>query len=79
MADLTLCACGSGLKRLRCCELELITLSLIEATAYWPRLMRRWWRGLWPGREDALCLLYRLCRQQNRMQAVEALIRCVWR
>ncbi|GAN80884.1 hypothetical protein SAMN02746095_02184 [Acidocella aminolytica 101 = DSM 11237] len=32
-----------------------------------------------PGREEALCLLYRLCRQQNRMQAVEALVRRVWR
>ncbi len=30
-----------------------------------------------PGREDALMLLYRLCRQQNRPQAAEALIRRV--
>ena len=30
-----------------------------------------------PGREDALILLYRLCRQQNRPQPAEALIRRV--
>ena len=30
-----------------------------------------------PGREDALMLLYRLCRQQNRPQPAEALIRRV--
>jgi tetratricopeptide (TPR) repeat protein len=30
-----------------------------------------------PGREDALIFLYRLCRQQNRIQAAEALIKRV--
>ena len=30
-----------------------------------------------PGQEEALMLLYRLCRQQNRIQAAEALVRRV--
>ena len=33
MVDLTLCACGSGLRRLRCCGLDLNALSPNEATA----------------------------------------------
>ncbi|HQT47504.1 MAG TPA: pilus assembly protein, partial [Acidocella sp.] len=32
MVDLTACACGSGLRRLRCCALDLSALSPPEAT-----------------------------------------------
>ncbi|HTQ70703.1 MAG TPA: sulfotransferase [Acidocella sp.] len=95
MADLSLCACGSGLRRLRCCDLDLATLSPPEAAGLLaPALAQaeaalgagdiatagtkaRQVLELAPGREDALMLLYRISRQQNRPQAAEALIRRV--
>ena len=93
MVDLGLCSCGSGLRRIRCCGLDLGALSPAEATAFLsPQVVQADnlakagdWAGaesilrqvleLAPGREDALSLFYRLCREQNRLAAAEALIR----
>ncbi|MDE2239916.1 MAG: sulfotransferase [Rhodospirillales bacterium] len=95
MADLTLCACGSGLRRQRCCSLDTSTLSPQDATGLLAPLMAkaeaafqagdlagaeaaaRQLLELAPGHEEALMLLYRLCRQQNRPQAAEALVKRV--
>jgi tetratricopeptide (TPR) repeat protein len=95
MADLSLCACGSGLRRLRCCALDFATLSPTEAAGMLAPMLSqaeaalvagditsaemqaRQVLELAPGREDALTLLYRISRQQNRLQAAEALIRRV--
>jgi tetratricopeptide (TPR) repeat protein len=89
------CSCGSGLRHLRCCGLDISALSPPEATnALAPMLASaeaalkaediqgaentiRHMLELAPGREDALIFLYRLCRQQNRVQAAEALIKRV--
>ncbi|OYV32820.1 MAG: pilus assembly protein [Acidocella sp. 20-61-6] len=95
MADMSLCPCGSGLRRIRCCALDFATLSPAEATqALNPLLAEAETRAkageleqaevllrqlleLTPGREEALVLLHRLCRQQNRLPAAEALIKRV--
>ncbi|MDE2319904.1 MAG: sulfotransferase [Rhodospirillales bacterium] len=93
MADLSLCACGSGLRRARCCALDFSTLSPREATGLLAPLLGQAQAAfnagdmagaeaaahqvleLAPGDEEALLLLHRLCRQQNRFAAAEALIR----
>ncbi|MDE1905907.1 MAG: sulfotransferase [Rhodospirillales bacterium] len=93
MVDLSLCTCGSGLRHMRCCALDLSTLSPREAAGMLVPLLgqaqtafnagdvaaaeaaARQILELAPGDEDALLLLFRLCRQQNRPQAAEALIR----
>ncbi len=95
MADASLCACGSGLRRVRCCALDFATLSPPEAAGLLAPLLAkaeallaagdeegagaqvRQLLELAPGREDALLLLYRLCRQQGRGPAAEALARRV--
>ncbi len=95
MVDFTPCPCGSGLRRARCCGLDLSTLSPPEAAnTLVPMLAQaeaalkagdtataelnvRHMLELAPGREDALLFLYRLSRQQNRLEAAEALIRRV--
>ena len=33
MVDMTPCPCGSGLRRLRCCALDLATLSPADSSA----------------------------------------------
>jgi tetratricopeptide (TPR) repeat protein len=93
MVDMTLCSCYSGLRRIRCCALDLGALSPPEATAFLaPQVVQADsvakagdWAGaetmlrqvleLAPGREDALSLMYRLFREQNRLVPAEALIR----
>ncbi|MDE2391847.1 MAG: tetratricopeptide repeat protein, partial [Rhodospirillales bacterium] len=95
MADASLCACGSGLRRVRCCALDFATLSPPEAAGLLAPLLTkaeallaagdeegagaqvRQLLELAPGREDALLFLYRLCRQQGRGPAAEALARRV--
>jgi Tfp pilus assembly protein PilF len=91
--DLTVCPCGSGLRRLRCCALDIRTLSPADASNVLSPLVTKAEEALKandletagnnvrhvlelaPGREDALTVLYKLCRQANRMPAAEALIR----
>ncbi len=95
MIDFSFCACGSGLRRLRCCGLDLALLSPADATALLSPVMAQAdaaFAGgdveaaaahacalleLAPGREDALILLYRACRQNGKIPAAEALIRRV--
>ncbi len=95
MPDLSLCACGSGLRRLRCCALDFATLSPPEAANLLAPLLAQaeallaagneegagahvcQLLELAPGREDTLLFLYKLCRQQARGPAAEALIRRV--
>jgi tetratricopeptide (TPR) repeat protein len=95
MVDQSLCACGSGLRRVRCCGLDFGTLSPPEATAALAPLVAeaeavgktgdfrraeailRQVLEMAPGREDALSLLYRLLREQDRLGAAEAIIRRV--
>jgi tetratricopeptide (TPR) repeat protein len=95
MADMSLCPCGSGLRRIRCCALDFAALSPAEAMQALDPLLAeaeasakagaleqaevllRQLLELTPGREEALVLLHRLCRQQNRLPAAEALIKRV--
>lgn len=93
MTDLTPCDCGSGLRRVRCCALDLSELAPASAHAVLSPLMAQaeahFAAGdvaaaeqaalqvleLAPGREDALLLHARLCRQLGRSKAAEALLR----
>jgi len=95
MVEISLCSCGSGLRRIRCCALDLGALSPPDSTAFLaPQVAQaesiakagdlagaeaslRQVLELAPGREDALSLLYRLFREQNRLTPAEALIRRV--
>ncbi len=95
MADLSVCTCGSGLRRVRCCALDFATLSPPELGGLLTPLLAqaealvaagdkagaeaklRQLLELGPGHEDALLLLYKICREQMRGQAAEALIRRV--
>ena len=95
MADLSLCTCGSGLRRVRCCALDFATLSPPELGGLLAPLLAQadalvaagdkagaeaklhQLLELAPGHEDGLLLLYRICREQTRGQAAEALIRRV--
>ncbi len=89
------CSCGSGLRHLRCCGLDLFALSPAGASdVLLPLLAQaeaefsagreelaadrvRHMLELAPGREEALLLLARICRAQERKTAAEVLLRRV--
>ncbi|WP_298215368.1 sulfotransferase [Acidocella sp.] len=95
MVDLSPCACGSGLRRLRCCGLDAAGLSPPGASAVLAPLLAeaeaalaagetetaagktRQALELAPGWEEALILLFRICRATGQHEAAEALIRRV--
>ncbi len=84
MPDLFLCECGSGLRRVRCCGLDVATLSPVEALAPLLPLLEQGTEAailavleLAPGYEDALIALYRLRRHDKNTIAAQTLIRRV--
>lgn len=89
----TLCGCGSGLQRRRCCGLEPALLPPPGSDKPLRRLIERAQRlekagqthaaeiaarrvlDALPGQPEALAVLYRVCRADQRPEAAEALLR----